>query len=414
MKRGTPRQANVPAARRRLDGVRDQSGQSLILMTIAMFLFIIVGAFALDVAQLGVAHHQAQVAADAAALSAAQDMSTTSTPPATVEHDGTTAAQTNVPNSNVTVSEPTGLQAQAVVKSAVNLPFGRVFGLGSGTVSAQAVAQVNTAVTNINGQVLSTVCSGEPCTYMANGQIPTDGSSSGWKVTSTAEEPTTGNYSGETSVNIQTCEGHQGNGQCYAPTATTASTNESIWVVDLNGESEGGMWQTVPTIPDARYVVNFQLTGNPALNGWSSNGSTNYFPVDAYVTDGSNNPYTPSVNEANPPVTPCATRPSSGFIQCGFWDYQDPVCNGGTATTAAPQSPVGLHLSCTTSGQEEAYFTEESLSFIAVSNETTITFNSETYDGNLPDPNASGDYWFYCGPELADITVGQPEIQLAQ
>lgn len=415
MQRGTPRHPNTSATRSRLRRVREESGQVLILMTIAMFLILGVAAYAIDAAQLGVAHHQAQVAADAAALSAAQDMETTTTlePTSTVDHDGTTAAAANDPNASVTISQPSDLKAQATVSAPLSLPFGKVFGFGSGSVSAQAQAQVNTAVANVDGEVLDTYCSNEPCTYMANSVIPTDNQTTGWEVTSNAEEPTAGHYNGETSVNIQTCEGHQGNGQCYAPDTTTASTSNP-WVVDLNGESEGGMWQTVATTVGARYVLNFELTGNPALNGWPS-GSSNYFPLDVYVTDGSDTQYTPTVNEGSPPTSPCATnQPSSGFITCGFWDYQDPVCNGSSAVIPSGNSalsPAGLSLSCNTSGQEEAYFSEESLSFVAQSSETTITFNSEVYDNNAAD---GGDYWFYCGPEVANITMGYPEIQLSQ
>ena len=53
------------------------------------------------------------------------------------------------------------------------------------------------------------------------------------------------------------------------PNSTTPDVDASLTqVVDLNGDTEGGMWQTVATVPNAKYVLTFWLTGNPALNGW--------------------------------------------------------------------------------------------------------------------------------------------------
>ena len=393
--------------------MREESGQVLILMTLAMFLILGVSAYALDAAQLGVAHHQAQVAADAAALSAAQDMSTTTTPTTTVYGDATTAATTNDPNSSLAITEPTDLKAQTQVTAPVSLPFGKVFGLGSGSVSAKAVAQVNTAVTNVNGTILSVGCgnsSSSNCTYDAGALIPTGANSAddGWQVTSAAEDPTTnytpgGGTAGETTVNLQTCQGSQGNGSCYEPDSGNPVDSSNLTeVVDLNGESEGGMWQSVPTTVGARYVLNFWLTGNPALNGWPG-PSNNEFPVDVWVTDGSNTPYTPSVNEATPATNVCNGSHPGDYITCGWWDYQDEECGDTNADNVT--------LTNCTGGQEEADFTTESLTFIAKSTSTTITFNSETNDDDQMDGSRG---WFYCGPEIANIALGYHDIQLVQ
>jgi hypothetical protein len=402
-------------------------------MTIAMFLFIAIGALALDVAQLSVAHHQAQVAADAAALSAAQDMSTTTTPMSTVNQDATTAATTNDPSSTLTVSQPTDLKAQAVVSAPVHLPFGGMFGFGSGTVKAMAVAQVNTAVTNVDGTILSVGCgntSSSNCTYCSDALIPSGKTQAddGWQVTRVAEDPTTAEKpatdssttdgsncktttAGETTVNLQTCQGSQGSGLCYDPGSTSPESTYAE-VVDLNGQTEGGMWQTVTTIPGARYVLNFWLTGNPGLNGWiGPNDTTNKFPLDVYITDatkggdGTDNPYTPTIAATDPPTNVCDNAPQpTGDITCGWWDYQDDQCGTNSG---------GLTLLSCVGGWEQADFSQESLTFIAVSTSTTITFNSEVYDGDAYDSSASK-YWFYCGPEVANISVGFPEIQLVQ
>jgi hypothetical protein len=383
---------------------RSESGQSLVLIVLSLTLMFGIAALVFDQAELAVAHHHAQIAADAGALAAAEDMSTTNTPPSTVTTDGTSAASDNYKNSTVTISEPSGTQAQAQVTGSVNLPFGNMFGFSSGSVTAHAVAQVNTTVTNVDGTILSVGCGNSwstNCTYNAGNVIPTGASTSddGWQVTNAAEDPTTGYANGQTTVNLQTCQGSQGNGNCYDPGATVPETSDAE-VVDLNGQSEGGMWQTVSTVPSARYVLTFWLTGNPALNGWPA-ASTNSFPIDAYITDGANNPYTPTVAESSPATSPCASyQPTTGYITCGWWNYQDQVCGAS-----------GVNLQDCMSGQEQANFTQESISFIAQSTSTTITFNSEVNDGDQMDGSLG---WYYCGPELANITFGSPEIQLAQ
>ncbi len=379
-----------------LTQLRQDSGQSLLIVTIALFVIAGVAAFALNLAELAAAHHRAQLAADAGALAAAQDMSTTGVPTTTVQRDGTTAASSNYPSSTITISEPSGVQAKAQVSAPVNLPFGSMFGLSSGSVSAQAVAQVDRTTANVNGTILSVGCgntSTTNCTYTAGQAVPTGSVNTvtGWYVTSNAETPTTNHQGGETTVNLQTCQGSQGNGQCYAPGSTTpVPSNNLTEVVDLNGQTEGGIWQTVTTVPGADYVLNFWLTGNPALNGWPY-PSSNQFPVDVWITNGANTQYTPRISADNwsPSYDVCSGSKPSDYIACGWWDYRDEVI----------------------SGQEEANFTVESISFTAQSTSTTITFNSGVYDNNQADGSR---YWFYCGPELANITLGFPAIRLAQ
>ncbi len=108
------------------------------MLTMAMFV--------VDVSYLYIANRQAQNAADAGALGAAQDLTgagadTDITQDTAASADGTTVAKANDPNATVQVTAPYGgdaTTAQAVVTNSVALPFGPTT-----SVNASAVAQNN-------------------------------------------------------------------------------------------------------------------------------------------------------------------------------------------------------------------------------------------------------------------------------
>lgn len=143
-------------------------------------------------------------------------------------------------------------------------------------------------------------------------------------------------------------------------------------VVDLNGETEGGMYQTISTTPGARYVLTFWLTGDPAMGTYTT------FPIDVQVTDGAQQ-YTPGTGES-----------ATGIASKDF-SVTDPIVDG----------------------IEDADFVVETMSFTSESSETTITFNSQTIDNDAYDSSA-GDCYFFCGPELTDIQLNYAGIELTQ
>jgi hypothetical protein len=121
--------------------IRQDHGQSIVVVVISMTLIIAVAAFAVDVGLWLEKHHQAQVTADAAALAAANYMSNGGTAGSAVGYAETYASDNNLPitDSNVVVDT-----ANKTVAVTVPTTGPRVFAgiaLGSGpSISARAVA----------------------------------------------------------------------------------------------------------------------------------------------------------------------------------------------------------------------------------------------------------------------------------
>ncbi len=359
-------------ARAPLKQAGGESGQTLVMMAGALLAILAVAAFVIDISFLGVAHHEAQVAADAAALSAAQDLEDPNVAGNTVTTDATNIADHNDPGSTVTISQPSGAQAAAQVSAPVSLPFGGLFGIGTGHVAATAVAAVTTNQTVVaDGNVSPTGCNNslsDNCTYWSGGEV----GEGPWIVTSQAEPPgTPANNNGVSSVNLQYCGGGVPNSPpCYEPDGTAENEVE---VVDLNGETEGGMYQTISTVPGAKYVLSFWLTGDPALGTYTT------FPMNVQITEGDQQ-YTPGTGE------------SPTIITSKAFSVTDPIVDG----------------------TENADFVVESMTFTSLSPETTITFNSQTTDNDQYDSASGGDYYFYCGPELTNIELNYAGIMLVQ
>lgn len=128
--------------------LREDAGQSLILIVLAMALIVVLAAFAIDVAQWQVGHHKAQVTADAAALAAANCLASTV---CTSTASGGDAAQradaiandNGFPNSSVTLSF-TSSTVKATISTSSRSVFAGFAGLTSASVSASAVASYDT------------------------------------------------------------------------------------------------------------------------------------------------------------------------------------------------------------------------------------------------------------------------------
>lgn len=133
--------------------VRDEGGQSLVLVVVSMALIVAVSAFAIDVASWFVQRHQAQVSADAAALAAANCManagvagnkctSATDTSDATnianafANANGPAAQSVNVNTAARTVTVTTHTNGSTVFSGAV--------GISSPSITGHAVASYGT------------------------------------------------------------------------------------------------------------------------------------------------------------------------------------------------------------------------------------------------------------------------------
>lgn len=110
----------------------------LVLVAVCMVAFLGMAALAIDIGSFYHAQRQAQAAADAGALAAADDLSTN---PSGVTVDAQSLAQTNFPSaSTATVSEPTSTSVKVTVSASTPSFFGRFLGITQANVSASAVA----------------------------------------------------------------------------------------------------------------------------------------------------------------------------------------------------------------------------------------------------------------------------------
>jgi hypothetical protein len=317
-------------------------------------------------------------------MAAARVMESTNASTTAVTTAGTTIAAANDAAGTATITQPqgpTGSEAQSTINQKESLPFAGVFGLSNGSVSATAVAQVQTEATQVaDGQTLDPGGCSRWCEYIENSN-PAIGVGD-WHVTAVAEDPDTGTDSGISSADLQSCGGGIVGNTCTSPTGNQVNSQE---VVDLNGDVEGGMYETVTTVPGAQYVLGFWLSGNPAGN----NSAVETFTGDVQIKNGTSQ-YTPNcaalASGYGNSTCECPSSPTS-VIACLFYTHTDNIVNGSSTQSVS--------------------FQTESVSFTAQSSQTTITFNSSTNDGGyFP--------WCQYGPEVTDITLSYPGDALVQ
>ncbi len=358
-----------------------EGGQALVITIFCLFAIFACAALAIDMSRIWVARHQAQVAADAGALAAAQAMETT-TVGSTITTAGSTLAGANDGGGTSTISQLTnsgGNEAEAQVNNRVNLLFGNVLGVGSDGVGASAVAQVQSNTTQVvDGNISPAGCGNgtdDFCEYYAtsscNGNSQYSWAFSGptigtgpWSIYTGYNDST--NTFECSSVNLQDCNGAVGGG-CIDQNGNPI-TNE---VVDLNGDSVGGMYQTVATTAGAQYELSFLLTGNPAGESCVYDTFTGYVQINE--------------NDVNGPLL--AAQDFSHTNQCA-------------------------------SDTETATFQVVTVPFVAKSSSTTLIFQSTTctgqngYTGDTC-PTSPRNYWYY-GPEVTNVELTYPSIALVQ
>lgn len=135
--------SDIVASMRGQSLLRDEGGQSLIVMVVTMAVILAIAAFAIDVGGWYATRHHAQVAADAAALAGANCMAnggtvssctTGTTSPATVVSDNGFSSET------VSFNSPGTKKITVTVKSTGSTVFSGVFGMGGPAITATAVA----------------------------------------------------------------------------------------------------------------------------------------------------------------------------------------------------------------------------------------------------------------------------------
>jgi Flp pilus assembly protein TadG len=152
-----------------------ERGQALVIVVLAMVVIIGMAALAIDIASWYQKHHQAQVAADAAALAAAHCLASTTctstTAAATVATSYASANGVGISTTNVSFS---GSNVTVTTPNPAPTFFAHVLGIGNVVAQASAVATWNTS----NEACGSTAGGGANC-YAVFGYNDTCGSQNG-------------------------------------------------------------------------------------------------------------------------------------------------------------------------------------------------------------------------------------------
>jgi hypothetical protein len=302
----------------------DQSGQSLVIVSVAMTAVLGVAALGIDVGTWDAKHHQDQVVADSAALAAANCLAnpstgpnTASTPQCTSSTDTTDAKQVAVSYAqqnglaitaaNVSISGGTvSVDAQSTSPSF----FAKVAGIGAAHESAVASAGYSAGSATCTPAAQST----GKCyaIYTAN---PTCGSNNGW-VTGSTSEQITGAIHSQGSLNIT-------NGSFTFLGPITYSSGNCTYTQAGNATmSTGGSYQT-PTAGN-----------NQASNFWPQNFATTFPACSSTCTTSA------ATNGVlgSPSYCTQATTSSSGFA---FTSYpvtfaSNVYCSIGSGTPSNP------------------------------------------------------------------------------
>ncbi len=369
--------------------MRDEGGQALVITVLAAGVMIAITAFAIDASLVLLARHQAQVAADAGALGAAQDLTggaTSTTQDTQAVSDGTTQEQDNDPGASYQLTAPYNSDpttAQAVVSKTVSLPFGF-----STTVSASAVAY-NNLVRNgsFNGTVTSNFIE-----YCAADGVTTQGPYSFSCPTANPNMNSWTVYSGGVDLNsssyisdpndptaqsldlVGSCNYSSTTYSCVGSNCPSSAANGGSSNVDqtTSGECQtnGEIYESLNTLSGATYTVNFDLSAN------SYGGPTNKL-VTVWVS-----PYNPT---------------TSGLAN---------------ATLITPNPPNPLVGTANTWTQETETFTATSTTTYLwfVSNEGCVANNSA---GTVTAPNIWTSVAPNCryGAAITDISVTGPQAE---
>ena len=245
--------------------IRDASGQSLVIVVLAMTALLGMAAVAIDLATWYQKHHQAQLAADAAALAAAQCMgSGTCTSTSAAASMATTYANSNnVPASSVTV-DTTSYHVTVTTGTSAPISFAGLFNVHP-SVSASATASWVDGLTDISLFAGDTTCGTGDGIYFAsngggqsyvpgihsNGEVFVRDHSGSTAITGSITDNSTGTgpfcsgsttNTGNVSLVSSGDAGGNPNGtlpwpEIYSPPACTTSNTATYWTTDTAAPS---------------------------------------------------------------------------------------------------------------------------------------------------------------------------------
>ncbi len=340
--------------------IREESGQSLILIVLAMTLILALAAFSIDVALWQTKRHQAQVAADAAALAAANCLATRACTSTTSGGDAYTKATTYAAANGVPASSVTIANNQVTVATQTPAPdaFAGIFNVHP-TAGARAVASYT------DGVIAPSSVYGADCTNATNPPNVTSCSPS------CANRGVTINSQGKTNIN-------------------GAIESGGSVSVDIAGTDSIGPVQYGHGCPNSDNHVS--VKGNASI----ANGPGQAAAATSYPTTYSGVWTSASQNECSASsIYTARTYPGSGNITVSGGSAMIPstiTLSGNSSSFGDPSVPVVMcaSTSITIAGQKA---TLNDITLVAP-NITLDSSNKSTSTNNFtitPDPNAVPD-----------------------
>jgi Flp pilus assembly protein TadG len=155
--------------------LNEERGSILPLVAVVLLLLLGLAAFSIDIAKYQGAQRSLQAAADAAALAGAQDLPTD---PATAVTDAQDYMNANTHGATATITTPYNSDTstiKVVVTRTDPGVFGGVWGIGSATLSASAVARLNPEAATTAFFAADTTCADDTLDITANNTLITGG-----------------------------------------------------------------------------------------------------------------------------------------------------------------------------------------------------------------------------------------------
>jgi hypothetical protein len=370
-----------------------QEGQSLIIVVTAMFVVIAFAAFAIDVSTWYQKHHQVQVAADAAALAAANCMTnggscnfstsaaaSTATSIAAANQVGLTSA------SQVTINT-TANNVTVTTAAVAPVTFAGRFGLHP-SVSAVAVASWQASNAKLSLFAANATCgSGLGLDFLANGggnqDISGIFSNGQFNINSNSNHPVDGAFADDhsgsgcsgntTSVKDGTISDAGTNAvpypMTYAQPTGAACTYSASYFTTSTTIGTGGNATTVPTTnlitSPGVYCVTSSFNGSSCSDDFQDSTKTGWIYADGTSLTGGYEFVAPCVTITNP--SSALTGPSGGPLVYGT----------SNITTAAP-TPSGLPTCADTSNNSDT---------------TNIDTNGADVGGTIYDQCGTAELW---------------------
>ncbi|HZV27623.1 MAG TPA: pilus assembly protein TadG-related protein [Acidothermaceae bacterium] len=364
--------------------IRDEGGQSLVVIVLAMSMLLAMAAFAIDISQWYTARHQAQVTADSAALAAANCLAFPGNGPAPqctspgIDQTDAKAVAVAYSQNGVTVSsgnvaiDTTNYTVTVTANVTAGSGFASLFGIGARNISATAVASFTAQPTSCSG-------AGAACDFM-------------FADDSNCSNPNAGITIDKTSGDVTITGNIQTNG-------------------NLNVSSNGNV-----TLGTGQYGPGTSCTGPHSSKGWSETPApelaTTSYPIDytkdfpactgtGCYTTGVLAGYPTFCTEASTLTTGWSISPSSGNIYCasGSGSKSDPSSWNGSITVSSSSTGFDTFV-----GGDISYDIKNGNLSACGFQQPPSTYTANNCNSSVPTP-ATGNYPLFYATDATSTAV---------